>query len=478
MKLPDWKRLALNPGVLPESVPDNNRIVLWLPGDRDGRFQNWERVATLANAEITLEQGICAVAATAIRARQRLRGFLANLLQRFRRAGGDRSWLLPNGESAEQWGERQSDIVLAWAAEESNFLDEARIKARWPRSKRIQQIADNLFLISGIERPGPGREAEQTQLPGQPREQAEQLLAAARKTGNRGGEIAALTDLGIILTTEGDAPQAVARLEEALAIARQLGDRSKECDVLGNLGMALLVTGQPGRALELFQQELTFARDAKDRFAEKVALEHLGLSYSRLRDPTRAFAFLEEALALARAVGDRHQEAILLWQLGIQHADLGQRDQAVAQAQAAIDLLGTKPQADLFARYLQRYLRGDPGEGLGGLSGTMPGVTPGSSFGGSIISPGMSGQSGSGFGQDQMASGPGLLRMAVSAVRSMTRFVGSGFKTASPETVQRRLRTCAGCEHYTGLRCRICGCFTNVKARMLQEECPIGKWPA
>jgi hypothetical protein len=78
----------------------------------------------------------------------------------------------------------------------------------------------------------------------------------------------------------------------------------------------------------------------------------------------------------------------------------------------------------------------------------------------------------------QLASGPGLLRMAVSAVRSMTRFAGSGFKTASPDSVQKRLRTCASCEHHTGVRCKICGCFTNIKARLLQEECPIGKWPA
>ncbi len=27
------------------------------------------------------------------------------------------------------------------------------------------------------------------------------------------------------------------------------------------------------------------------------------------------------------------------------------------------------------------------------------------------------------------------------------------------------------------LRCRLCGCFTNVKARLDHEECPIGKWP-
>jgi hypothetical protein len=30
----------------------------------------------------------------------------------------------------------------------------------------------------------------------------------------------------------------------------------------------------------------------------------------------------------------------------------------------------------------------------------------------------------------------------------------------------------------TGLRCRICGCFTAAKARLDHERCPAGKWPA
>jgi hypothetical protein len=71
-----------------------------------------------------------------------------------------------------------------------------------------------------------------------------------------------------------------------------------------------------------------------------------------------------------------------------------------------------------------------------------------------------------------------LLRMAVSATKAMATFLGTGMKTAPVELQQKRLNTCATCEHHTGLRCRICGCFTNVKARMLHEDCPIGKWPS
>ena len=73
------------------------------------------------------------------------------------------------------------------------------------------------------------------------------------------------------------------------------------------------------------------------------------------------------------------------------------------------------------------------------------------------------------------AHGPGLLRMAISATKSMTQYIESGFEGVSTEVQERRLATCATCEHHTGLRCRICGCFTNVKSRLAHESCPIGK---
>jgi hypothetical protein len=68
--------------------------------------------------------------------------------------------------------------------------------------------------------------------------------------------------------------------------------------------------------------------------------------------------------------------------------------------------------------------------------------------------------------------------MGLSAARSVTRFIKSGLKLADAETLEARLRACSGCEHHTGLRCKVCGCFTNVKTRLAPEACPAGKWPA
>jgi hypothetical protein len=68
--------------------------------------------------------------------------------------------------------------------------------------------------------------------------------------------------------------------------------------------------------------------------------------------------------------------------------------------------------------------------------------------------------------------------MARSAAKALLQFVGSGLKTVTAETLRERLQRCAGCDYRTGLRCRICGCFTELKARLPYEECPHGEWPA
>jgi hypothetical protein len=73
---------------------------------------------------------------------------------------------------------------------------------------------------------------------------------------------------------------------------------------------------------------------------------------------------------------------------------------------------------------------------------------------------------------------PGLLRMALTAAKSAARFAGGGFRTVDAETLAARRGACAGCEYFTGLRCKVCGCFTETKARMPHERCPLGKWPS
>jgi len=486
MNLPDWRGFALEQGVLPESISEGSRLVLWIPADRDGNFQYWERVGNVAHAEITLADGLSATAATSIRARQLKRRSVGQLLRRLREPKGNRDFLLPNGTSCQQCAARRTDLMLVWTEDKDSLLDLARVKSRWPEAKQFQQLGRNLFLVSGVEvkvaRGDAGREQDPPpQSSGSPREHAHQLLAAARQAGDRAREASALTDLGVTLLSEGDARGAITTLETALDLGRTLGDRARESDIIGNLGMAALAVGQPARAREIFEQELAYARSTGDRFAEKVALERLGMAAGNLRDFTRAIAFFEQALSLARQVGDRQQQANLLWQQGIQHAELGQRDLAIARAEEAVTLfkLMGRPQAGWYGAHLQKFRMGIFDELSGATpAGGNPKGSPLDYLGGSIVASVMAGQPSEGPQAAKKTGGPGLLRMAMSATKAMASFIGSGLQTTPVEVQRKRQETCAACEHHTGMRCKICGCFTNVKSRMLHEDCPIGKWPA
>lgn len=48
---------------------------------------------------------------------------------------------------------------------------------------------------------------------------------------------------------------------------------------------------------------------------------------------------------------------------------------------------------------------------------------------------------------------------------------------ASEEKVSLRIDICNSCEHFSATRqCKKCGCFMDIKAKLEQASCPLGKW--
>jgi tetratricopeptide (TPR) repeat protein len=463
-RLPARQELALKPGVIPEPTPGDDRLVLWVPGARDGDYQRWQRVSTLPRGGVTVKEGLCATRATSFPARQYVAGALGRLFRALRKQA-DGALVLPDGRTAERCGENRRDLLLVWGEGGPAGVDEARVRSLWPEGRDVERLGDNLFLVSGIEPPIDG--AAPLPEPPCPIPVTEGLLAAARQRGDRQGEALAQTDLGILRYHEGDYRRATAHLQEALAICRELGDRRAESEVLGQLGLVACALGQAGRGCELLEQALRYAREAGDRFPEKLALAQLGLVRASADDPAGARDYFEQALALARELGDRKHEPELLWYLGIQHARLGERERALAYAQATVDFLNRtgNPQAAWYAHHLERYRADAAGAGLGDAgAAALDGGLVGTDFWPGPTQP------------PPTSGGPSLLGMAFSAGKSMAKFLGSGLKTVTPEVHQKRVQTCASCEHHTGIRCRLCGCFTNAKTRMAHEVCPIGKW--
>jgi tetratricopeptide (TPR) repeat protein len=482
MNLPDCRAIAFEQGILAEPSSDANRALLWVAGNRDAHFQHWERVANVARAEIYSEGGLSATAATAVPARQRLRGGLGQLFKKLRRASKDRDFLLPDGSTAEQCGERRTDLLFVWSIDPEGPVDLMRIQSVWPSATDFRKLSQNLFLVSGVSTrtkvTADQAEPQPAEVSGNPREQAEVLVAAARRNGDRAAEATALADLGVTQISEGKPADAVGSLQTALAIARELGDAERQNDIIGNLGLALMGVGQAPQARQAFEQCLGYVRSKRDHLGEKTTMERLGLAHWHLREFSVALSCFEQALSLARLVGDRMQAANLLWYEGIQHAELGQRDLAIAKAEESIELFKAmgRPQAAWYGSHLQKYRMGLYEEAPA-AAGAGVNVSPQSYLGSAIVASVMPGGPSQGQAGSQPNSGPGLLRMAMSATKAMATFVSSGMKATPPDLQQKRIQTCMACEHHTGMRCKICGCFTHVKSRMAHEDCPIGKWP-
>lgn len=49
---------------------------------------------------------------------------------------------------------------------------------------------------------------------------------------------------------------------------------------------------------------------------------------------------------------------------------------------------------------------------------------------------------------------------------------------SSEELAAARYTTCQGCERFLNVtkQCLECGCFMNLKTRLLNAKCPLGKW--
>jgi tetratricopeptide (TPR) repeat protein len=480
MKKPDWTEIAPENAILREPALDENLLILWVPGTLEAGFKNWERIASVPRTAIKEAMGLCSIAATSMQAQQEVRGLLGRIRQRFQKNTGDRNWLLPNGTVAEQVGERQPGRLLVWASNPADPIDETLIREKCGAVGPIWQLGKNLYLVVSRDSetaadPEVAHLAESDDLVGvtkpcaKAREQANRLLSAARNAKDRAREAAALTDLGVVHLREGKFQQALDDFDEALVLARQLKDRSLESDVLTNQALALLGSGQLQRAGAILAQEIVHAQENRDLYHEKTALDHSAKVHVALGKNGQALALYQRALAIAKKACDRQHQADILWLIAIQHAQLGQRDQATTIGRMAIDIYADmgNPNTAEFAENLRQYSQGTSSIQLAWNKET--GTRPGGHYSGQQQRNG-----------DSIAAtqprGTRLLWNVFLGAKSLAKFFGSGMKRVPQNLYRERLSTCTACPHHTGVRCKVCGCFTSLKAWLPHEQCPIGKW--
>lgn len=170
--------------------------------------------------------------------------------------------------------------------------------------------------------------------------QAEDLhsraLAAARTTGNRTGEMTALTCLGNIRRTRGEFAPAITCLQQAAELAREAGDRDGELSALTGLGDVHWLQGRYAQATDCHTRALNLARAARHRPGEMSALSGLGhLSWIQCRYDLGA-TYYRQALKVAQDIGHRGGELQALNGIGHVHRVNGEWCPALDSYQQAL----------------------------------------------------------------------------------------------------------------------------------------------
>ena len=160
-------------------------------------------------------------------------------------------------------------------------------------------------------------------------------LNTARRLGDRPGEGAALTSLGLALLEVRRSGEAITACQDAVAICRETGDRHSEGLVLGNLGLALGEVRRFEEAITAHREDLAICRETGDRHGQGAALSNLGLALLEVRRFDEAITAHRDAVTIYRETGDRHGEGRALDRLGLALGEAGRFGEAITAHQDA-----------------------------------------------------------------------------------------------------------------------------------------------
>jgi DNA-binding SARP family transcriptional activator/tetratricopeptide (TPR) repeat protein len=190
-------------------------------------------------------------------------------------------------------------------------------------------------------------------------------LDAARRLGDRDGQIHAHRGLGYAYAQLRAYAEAHTHYRHALDLARQLQDRVGEALTHRRFAWTLGEQGCDEEALGHARSALDLYQAAGHRVGQARALNDVGWSHAHLGDHHQALAYCQQALDVQRELRDRYGEANTWDSLGYAHHHLGHHPQAITCYHNALDLYrqlnDPSSQADTLVRLADTYYTlGDP----------------------------------------------------------------------------------------------------------------------
>ncbi|MFD0403180.1 BTAD domain-containing putative transcriptional regulator [Kitasatospora sp. NPDC127121] len=168
--------------------------------------------------------------------------------------------------------------------------------------------------------------------------QARQAAEACREAEDPAVLRQALNDLGLIAQAEGRHEEAIAAFDEAVVLARQLGHRSGEVASTANAALSRIRTGHAATAVQTCQRILAEPGGTADVAMTAYVHYVLGLAYQELGRLDDAAAQLRSCICCAGVTGDLNRESAARSRLADVLRLLGRLDEAVQQAERALDL--------------------------------------------------------------------------------------------------------------------------------------------
>jgi tetratricopeptide (TPR) repeat protein len=159
--------------------------------------------------------------------------------------------------------------------------------------------------------------------------------AICRETGDQRGEALALANLGLALQGVRRFEEAISACQDAAAICRETGDRHREGATLIGLGAALQEVRRFEEAISACRDAAAICRETGDRHREGMALNNLGAAQLGVRRFEEAISACQDAAAICRETGDRHGEALALANLGLALQGVGRFEEAISACQDA-----------------------------------------------------------------------------------------------------------------------------------------------
>jgi tetratricopeptide (TPR) repeat protein len=163
-------------------------------------------------------------------------------------------------------------------------------------------------------------------------------LPIRRRLGDRAGEAALYSNLGVLADYDGDVAGSGRFHEQALAVRRELGDRWAIGVSLNNLGMVALAERRFAAAKDRFEESMRLHREVGDAWMVAIGHNNLGNANRGLGDTAGAKASYAASLEAYRDYGDRWAMAFLVEDIAQLAASVGEAERAVELVAAAESL--------------------------------------------------------------------------------------------------------------------------------------------